>query len=152
MDSVFYPILFLPNSTNVFVFRRVPIRRQCKTAENFKCALVRQEAETSLGLDFYAWAEASAGEAAALESKLGKVSNGDNAADGDDDDESESESDGKRRSSSKSAEGSKGSRRSQQKQSEMRTRAQTLRNDAHAYFQVPNGREASSTAPTMDNH
>ena len=114
---------------------------------------MRQEAETSLGLDFYAWAEASAGEAAALESKLGKVSNGDNvASDGDDDDESESESDGKRRPSSKSAEGGKGSRRSQQKQSEMRTRAQTLRNDALAYFQVPNGRGASSTAPAMVNH
>ncbi len=115
---------------------RVPLHHQCKTAENFKCALVRQEAETSLGLDFYAWAEASAGEAAQLESKLDRAGDGNNGDDDDgDDDDDESESDGKRRSS-KSAEGNKGSRLSQQKQSEMRTRAQALRNDALAYFQV----------------
>ena len=125
---------------------RVPLHRQCKTAENFKCALVRQEAETSLGLDFYAWAEASAGEAAQLESKLDRASDGNNGDDDDcdDDDDDDSESDGKRRSSKSAArgsQGSQGSRRSQQKQSEMRTRSEALRNDALAYFQVSHVRE-----------
>ncbi len=115
---------------------------------------MRQEAETSLGLDFYAWAEASAGEAALIEGKLGKdgdrngVGGGDNA----DDDE---DGGGQSRSGSKrpSTQGSKGGKHSDQKQAELRARAQTLRNDALAYFQVPLPfLFASSTCPTYRNN